>query len=77
MNSVYEIMKAPVCICAMGIVHNDSKPDDIFICDIECLGGNVILCSFGLACHTQRVRLTNPVWQRPCVSHNTFGVHCS
>ena len=48
-KSVYSILQCLECIHALGIVHNDIKPDNILVCDVDYTGENVILSDFGLA----------------------------
>ena len=49
-KTVYQILKALVYIHRMGIIHNDIKPDNILIRDVEYRGDNVALSDFGFAC---------------------------
>ena len=51
-KTVYQILNALVYIHGMGIIHNDIKPDNILISDLDYRGDNVILSDFGLACDT-------------------------
>ena len=48
------ILKALSYIHGLGMVHNDIKPDNIFITDTCYRGDNVVLGDFGMACELHR-----------------------
>ena len=49
-KTVFCILRALSYIHGLGIVHNDVKPDNIFITDVCYRGDNVVLGDFGMAC---------------------------
>ena len=53
-KTIFCILKALSYIHGLGIVHNDIKPDNIFITDNCYRGDNVVLGDFGMACELNR-----------------------
>ena len=53
-KTIFCILKALSYIHGLGIVHNDIKPDNIFITDNLYGGDNVVLGDFGMACDVDR-----------------------
>lgn len=53
-KTVFCILRALSYIHGLGIVHNDIKPDNIFITDNCYRGDNVVLGDFGMACDVNR-----------------------